>query len=90
MNTDEELSSRMRLRYGLHQCFQSNFSRHLLYTCTHTFKVSFSQRGTLALWSSSSGRSIVIADFSTLAGHAPEAFENTRLADEGVVKNLKS
>ena len=53
------------------------------------------------LWSSSSGRSILIADFSTLAGHAPEAFwnalaessfslQNARLADGGVVKNWKS
>ncbi len=53
------------------------------------------------LWSSSSGRSILIADFSTLAGYAPEAFwsalvesclslQNARLADGGVVKNWKS
>ena len=48
MNTDEELSSRMRLRFGLQQCLPSNFSRHPLYTCTHTVKVNFSQRGTLA------------------------------------------
>ena len=51
MNTqlrEEELSSRMRLRFGLQQCRQSNFSQRPLYKCTHTFKVSFSQCGTLA------------------------------------------
>ncbi len=51
MNTqlrEEELSSRMRLRFGLQQCHQSNFSPHPLYKSTHTFKFSFSQRGTLA------------------------------------------
>ncbi len=51
MNTqlrEEELSSRMRLRFGLQQCRQSNFSPHPIYKCTHTFKVSFSQCGTLA------------------------------------------
>ena len=48
------------------------------------------------LWSSSSGRSILIADFSTLAGHAPacscveSSLQNACLADECVVKNWKS
>lgn len=51
MNTErreEELSSRMRLRFGLQQCLPSNFSPRPLYTCTPTLKVSFNQRGTLA------------------------------------------
>ena len=50
MNTQlrEELSSRMRLRFGLQQCRQSNFSPRPLYKCTHNSKVSFSQCGTLA------------------------------------------
>jgi hypothetical protein len=51
MNTErreEELSSRMRLRFVLQQCLPSNFSPRPLYTCTPTLKVSFNQRGTLA------------------------------------------
>ena len=51
------------------------------------------------LWSSSSGRSILIADFSTLTGmrgafgcssESSFSLQNARLADGGVVKNWKS